>query len=125
MKHQVIQRAIKSAKSSLVVRGKVGAVLFSNSGNAISSACNATFYGAQDKRIFTVHAEQALINKMLKLKAIERYGLKNLNILVVRHKPSIKHLANAKPCKMCESLLKLIGIKTYYTDAKGEIKTLF
>ena len=42
---QVIDKAIKTAKASNVIRGKVGATIFTNSGHIITSAHNAVMLG--------------------------------------------------------------------------------
>ena len=125
IKNETLNRAIKVAQKSLVVRGKTGAVLFHNSGQIITSACNVNMYGKQDKDVFTIHAEAALMAKAMKLKAIQRFGLPNLNVLVVRWKPSLGGRGNAKPCVPCQYLLGEAGLtKVYFSDENGEIQKL-
>lgn len=119
---QVIKRACKEAKKSSVKRGKIGAVLFTDKGQIIISAHNSTFWG--DKRKFTVHAEQFLLAKAARMKIFERYSGAKLNILVVRYKPSSRHMANARPCGKCQVLLKEAKIKVFYSNEKGFIGAL-
>jgi len=120
----VLNAALKVAKKSDVVRGKVGAVCFTNTGNILAFASNKIFYGQMSKKKFTIHAEAALLAKLVRIRACSRFGLKNLNILVVRYKAEIDGLAIAKPCVNCQYLLKMSGITVYYTDENGEIKLL-
>lgn len=82
-------------------------------------------YGKQEAGIFTVHAEEALIAKAMKLKALQRFGCSKLNVLVVRWKPSIEALGNARPCSKCRHLLKMAGLnRVYYSDENGVIQRL-
>jgi len=118
IKRNVIVRAIKEAKVSTVCRGKVGAVIFSDSGHIICSSFNTTVYGYEG--IWTIHAEEWCLAKAHKIKARERFG--NLNMLVVRYKISIDKLAMAKPCEKCSFLIKEAGIQVYYSDENGKIE---
>ena len=122
MKKTIISRAIKEAKSSDVVRGKVGAVLFTDQGHILTSSHNVILLGGLPKKTFTIHAEQYLLSKAFRLKAIERF--KKLNVLVLRYKPGTKKLANAKPCKNCRFLLKKAGVRVFYTDDLGQIQEM-
>jgi len=117
IKQSVINEAIKVAQGSNVLRAKIGAVLFTNNGNIITKACNSSFYGLEKK--YTIHAEQYLLAKAFRLKALARFG--KLNILVVRYKKSIKGLSNAKPCEKCEFYLRETGLNVYYTNDRGDI----
>ena len=120
----ILDIAIDVAKKSDVTRGKVGAVCFTNTKNVIAFAHNKIVYGKTHKRIFTVHAEVSLLAKLVRLRASSRFGLKNLNILVVRYKPETDGLAIAKPCANCQHYLKLAGVRVFYTDANGDIMPL-
>jgi cytidine deaminase len=125
VKLSIINRAIKEAKNSDVVRGKVGAVLFTNSGHIITSAHNTVFLGKMSKKIFTIHAERFLLIKALKLKARERFGKNDkLNVFVLRYKVGDDTIANAKPCGICQSYLKIAGVRVFYTNDKGNIEKL-
>jgi len=117
----ILKRAIKSAEKSNVVRGKVGAVLFADNGNIICHAHNASFLGS--RFIKTVHAEQALLNKVDKINAIERYG-KDLNVLVIRWKKGARELANAKPCNECQDRLEKYPFHVFYSNEDGQIEEL-
>ena len=119
---QVIDKAIKTAKASNVIRGKVGATIFTNSGHIITSAHNAVMLGKIEEEIFTIHAEEHATLKALKMKAVERFG--KLNILIVRWKPSSDILANAKPCRKCQYYLKKAGFRVFYTNEFGNIERL-
>jgi len=122
IKQSVINKAMKVAQGSDVLRAKVGAVLFTNNGNIITQACNSSFYGLDKKKIFTIHAERYLLAKAFRLKALHRF--QKLNILVVRYKKSIKGFCNAKPCVECAFYLKEAGLPVYYTDDDGNIQKL-
>jgi len=117
----IIKRAIQEASKSDVLRGKVGAVLFTDSGHIITSSHNSSFLGSS--RFRTIHAEEALLNKSFKIKAIERYG-KNLNILVIRYKLGPQTLAMAKPCINCQRVLDKTGFNIYYSNINKEIVKL-
>lgn len=121
IKISVLQRAVKEAKCSDVVRGKVGAVLFTNTGHILCSAHNTIWYGSTDKK-WTVHAERFLLAKALKLRIFSRIGKRDrLNVLVVRYKPSQDTLANARPCEECMVYLKQANVKIYYSNEQGVI----
>ena len=115
----VVNRACKEAKKSNVSRGRIGAVVFTNSGHIVTSAHNSIFLGHGRK--FTIHAERHLLAKITKMKIAERFGTSKLNILIVRYKPSTKYAANARPCEECRFYLKEAGIKTYYSDDNANI----
>ena len=114
--NKIIDRAIKSAKCSDVIRGKIGAVLFNSNYHIICYAHNSTFWGSN--RFRTIHAEEALLNKAYKIKAFERYG-NRLNMLVVRWRKS-NTLSLAKPCINCAKILHK-NLRIYYSDDKGKI----
>ena len=115
---KIIDRAIKSAKCSDVVRGKIGAVLFNQNNHIICYAHNSTFWGSN--RFRTIHAEEALLNKAHKIKAFERYGNK-LSMLIIRWKPN-NTISLAKPCSACSKiLLEREKLNTYYSSGNGDI----
>ena len=118
----VINVATETAKKSDVVRGKVGAVCFTNKGHIIAFAHNAILYG--HKKHFTIHAEIALLAKLVKLRAGARFGIKNLNILVVRYRAEDDALGIAKPCVNCRAALKITGMKVFYSDTHANIVEL-
>ena len=118
IKVSVLQRAIKEAKQSPVIRGKVGAVIFTRSGNIIASASNTIFYGQKNK--WTVHAEEAVVKKVINFRSRSELG--RLFILVVRYKVGSDSLGIAKPCARCTALLKWAGIKAFFTDENGNIQ---
>jgi len=118
IKNNVIQKALSSAKNSQMERGRIGAVLFTNSGYVITFASNVYYDGDSDKR--SIHAEEYVLSKMLKISAISRY--KKINLLVVRYKMSNNNLAMAKPCINCQKLLKRFPeLTVYYSNEKGKI----
>lgn len=118
IKNNVIQKALATAKNSSMERGRVGAVLFTNSGHIITFASNVYYDDNTEKR--SIHAEEYCISKTVKLRAISRY--KKLNLLVVRYKTSNDGLAMAKPCIKCERLLQRFPeITVYYSNEKGDI----
>jgi tRNA(Arg) A34 adenosine deaminase TadA len=108
----VIKKAVSEASRSDVLRGKIGAVLYNNSGHIITSAHNSAFLGS--KRFRTIHAEEALLNKAYKIRAINRFG-RDLNVLVVRLRLSDGQLGIAKPCVNCQRALRSSPFTIYYS----------
>lgn len=120
IKKSVISKAVKEAKKSNVDRGKIGAVLFTNSGNVVCAAHNTRIYSDFH---FTIHAEIYLLAKALRMKVLDRIdGV--AGILVVRYRPMDKSLAMAKPCFECACVLRKTGLPVYYTDYNGKIARL-
>jgi deoxycytidylate deaminase len=116
----IIKKAYTIAQNSEMKRAKVGAILFTNSRHIITFANNVYYDGNNNKR--SIHAEEYVLIKAIKLCATTRFINKGLNLLVVRYKKSTDKLAMAKPCKNCAKLLqKFPKIKVYYSDEKGEI----
>ena len=124
VKNSVVVRAIKEALSSNVKRGRVGAVLFTRSGRIICSAHNSCFYGRVEDDIFTIHAEDYVIKKALKMKALIRFRKEGLTVLVVRFKPSSLTIVNSKPCGPCQSILDFAKVDVLYSNNDGEIVKL-
>jgi len=118
----IVKRAWKEAQKSNVVRGRVGAVLFTNSGNMITSAHNSIMMG--HGKNFTVHAERYLLAKIARMKIFKRFSGEKLNILVLRYKISSKYAALAKPCDECQFYLKEANVRIFYSDEKGFIQEL-
>jgi cytidine deaminase len=119
----IISRAKKLAQTSLVCRGKHGALLCTSNHHVITSACNVSWWGHGTKKL-TIHAEEMLISKGFKLKALDRFGDKKLYVLVVRYRPGDGKLGSSKPCQKCQKLLEKAGVKVFYSDEVGEIKEL-
>jgi hypothetical protein len=117
----ILKRAIQESLKADVLRGKIGAVLFTDAEHIICSAHNSTFLGST--RFRTIHAEEALLNKAFKISASERYG-SDLNVLVVRYKQGPKELANAKPCPNCQRVLAKTKFKVFYSNINKEIVQL-
>lgn len=114
----VIKRAINEInKSNYDI--KIGAVVFKGkriygSGhNGIRSSSISMKYKKWEE---SLHAEQAaLLN-------LNWDKLKGCSILVYRTNKN-GQLAMAKPCEMCQRLIKYVGIKNiYFTTNYGEIK---
>ena len=118
IKVSIWQKAIKEAKLSTVARGKVGAVIFTESGHIVTSAHNVTIWGKRDK--WTIHAEKFALDKLFKIKGLQRYG--KLNILICRYKIGTDTLANAKPCVQCDRYLRAIGLSVFYTGINGKLQ---
>lgn len=117
IKWNVLKTAVNLAKRSQVVRGKVGAVIFTRSGNIVASAANTIFYGQKNK--WTVHAEEMAVKKILNFRY--RHELGQLYILVVRYKIGSDSLGLSRPCPRCQALLKWANIKVFYTDENGNV----
>jgi cytidine deaminase len=122
IKCSVIVKAINTAAKSDVKRGRIGAVLFTSNGRIVASASNRAFFGLKDR--FTIHAERLLLARAFRLKALDRLGVSNLNILVVRLRSVDNKLSNAKPCTECQFYLKEAGLKVFYSDEEGNIQKL-
>ena len=93
------------------------AVAFKKNGSFIASAINKLIQGQNNK--FSLHAEEALILKLKKIKAKERFG--PLTVLIMRWSPSAKWTLS-RPCKACQRLLEEYGIDTIlFTTNEGYI----
>jgi hypothetical protein len=112
----------KIDKDCDVKRHRLCAIAFSKSGQIITSAVNRIHNDGYVSD-YSLHAEELLLKKLRKIKAIERF--RYIKILVVRFAKA-KGWAMAKPCRNCESLLKLSGVQEVsYTDEFGTIQTLY
>ena len=109
------------AVHSAVRRAKTAAILFTKRGRVITYAPNVHFYGKEHKNKWTIHAEEFLIAKTLKLRALNRFS--DLNILVVRVNAKDEFVM-AKPCKRCQTLLRATGLPVFYTTQLGTIKRI-
>ena len=118
--YRIILKAIKIAKKSNCLRSRMAAIVFTNNGRILTHSDNKHFFGHKKK--FTIHAEEGVLAKIIKMGIHLRFKIKDLNILVVRWKPSTDALSNAKPCPKCAILLKRIGIRTFHSDENGDIK---
>lgn len=118
LKPAIIARAIEAAQNSDVKRAKIGAVAFVDSGHILAVAHNKKVLGA--KKRWTLHAEECLIDKIKKLKAVSRF--KNVNILVLRM--TATGISIAKPCTKCREFLQQMPVCVYYTDLSGVVKRL-
>lgn len=98
-RHKVLKSNVRKSKHL--------SIAFKKNGSFIASATNQLIQGCNDK--FSVHAEEALILKLKKLKAKERFG--PLIILIMRWSPSTKW-SLSRPCKICRRLLEKYGINT-------------
>lgn len=112
---------VTRAKRSNVKSHKLVAYAFSRSGNLISSAVNARSADGLCSP-FSIHAEEALIGKLRRLAARERFG--NIEVLVIRNGkrdgPTM-----AKPCDRCMILMRNYGVKSIgYTDYDGKVRRI-
>ena len=115
----ILKLALEEAESS-TYRFRVGAVVFKGS-RILASGHNdirsSRIHPLHKNYKNALHAEQDAI-----LNIKEWSTLKGCSILVVKISKSKGTLSMAKPCKMCQQLLRYVGIKTmYYTNENGEI----
>lgn len=110
----------KVAKNSNVQRGKLCAMAFSDQGELIAFAHNRKITINLSKRIWTEHAEIALINKLKKIRAFARY--KNITVIVIRLNK--QGVTMAKPCLSCQKLLEQYPVSVLYSDWGGTIRPL-
>lgn len=111
----------KKLKNSDVRRAKIIALAFNNNGHLLSFSTNKVIMGHPRK--WTIHAEEGLIKKLIKLRAKERFG--KIDILIMRWCKT-KKWTNAKPCSKCMKAMNKYGIdEIYYTNENGKIVGLF
>lgn len=120
MKQNILEECTSMAKDSTVKRGKVGAVIYKDSGDIICRATNINVYGVTNKR--SIHAEEYVIKKAEKIKLFRRYPNEKFNLLVVRWSPLRNNLGNAMPCLNCQKILARYKINVYFSNWNGEIK---
>ncbi len=107
----------KKISYSNVLKSKHIALAFRKNGSLITLATNQLIKGHKSK--FSLHAEEALIIKLKKLRARERLG--PLTVLVMRWS-SLNKYCLSKPCKNCRRLLEEYGIHTIlFTTNEGNI----
>ena len=95
-------------------RYKVVAIAYNSSGKVIVVECNRSAEGQISK--FSTHAEEFLVRKLRRIKAVERLG--PISVVVMRLTPTGP--AMSKPCKYCEQLLNKYGIdEIYYSSREG------
>lgn len=107
--------AHKKVLKSNVKKSKHLAIAFKKNGSFITSATNQLIKGQNNK--FSLHSEEALILKLKKIKAKERFG--PVTVLIMRWSPSIQWTLS-KPCKTCRRLLEEYGINNIlFTTNEG------
>lgn len=116
--NNVIKRAIEEAEKS-TYNPSIGAVVFKGKriyGSGHNGIRSSSISMKHKKWEESLHAEQAaLLN-------LDWNKLKGFSILVYRIGKN-GELGMAKPCEMCQKLIKHVGIKNvYYTTREGEIK---
>ena len=117
----IINRAIEECrKSTFTVH--LGAVVFKGK-RIISSGHNeirsSSIHDKYKKWVNALHAEQAA------LIGLDWTRLSGYSMLVLRLSKTREVLGNAKPCLMCQKLIKTIGFKdVYYSDEYGQIVRL-
>ena len=117
----IINRAIEECKQS-TFRVHLGAVVFKGK-RIISSGHNGIRSSSINNRykewLNALHAEQAA------LMGLDWTRLSGYSLLVLRVSKTMEVLGNAKPCSMCQGLIKTIGLKdVYYSDHHGQIVKL-
>lgn len=100
---------------------KHAAIAMSKSGYIIASAVNRKHNDGVVSD-HSLHAEEALIRKLHRIKAKERFGY--IRVIVVRV-PKGREWGMSKPCPGCERLLIAYGIDDIsYTDNDGKLINL-
>jgi len=112
-----LKLGIKVAKNSNVRRGKLCAMAFSDQGELIAFAHNRKTTVNLPRRVWTEHAEIALINKLKRIRAFFRYD--NITILVLRI--NSMSMTMAKPCQRCQKILDQYPVTILYSDWNGQI----
>lgn len=121
IKAEVLVRAYNEAKDSTVRRGKIGAVLFTTSGRVLCSAHNVQ---VDMPNKYTIHAEEYLLARAFRLKALSRFRSSIHGILVVRYRLEDGGLGMAMPCPKCHKLLQATGLRVYFSNKSGDIDEL-
>lgn len=111
----LIQMGTKIAKYTDIKKARVSAIAFTKNGNIITYAQNRKIIGSKNR--FSIHAEEALIRKLVKIGAFQRY--KNIIIFVMRI--SSDGVSMARPCKKCAKLLSKYDVDVIYTSWDGQI----
>jgi len=113
-----IKKAKKTARYGNVRKAKMSAIAISQSGEIIASACNRMVYGHPTK--YTDHCEEVLLQKLINLRAFQRYG--KIKIFVMRVMKD--GFGIARPCKRCQKQLDNYNVEVYYTNGSIEIGAL-
>lgn len=115
-----ISRLAKKASKSNVKKHKLVAFGFTKTGTQVAFGVNQK--GSGRSSLFSIHAEEALVKKLYRLKAKERLG--PISVLVLRT-TKLGRPALSKPCDRCEVILKSYGIKKIgYTTNNGDVAYL-
>ena len=110
--------AEKVAGYSDIVKARVSAIAITKGGTIIATASNRRLY---DNFVdWSIHAESALIKKLNKLCAFDRF--KNITIFVFRI--SSLGVSMAKPCIRCQRLITKYPLSVFYTTQNGIIEKL-
>lgn len=107
---RIINIGKRITKYGNVKRAKVAAIALAKNGNIIAFAHNRRLDG--DTTQWTQHAEEALVAKLEKIKAFDRFD--DITVFVMRVNKS--GISMAKPCRRCEKLLSSKKVKILYTD---------
>lgn len=92
------------------------AVAMTPNGHIIKTAANKKLEGDHQK--LSEHAEAALVRKLEKIKAMERYGV--IDVFVGRITKHDGKSVMSKPCPRCAYEMKRYGInRVYYTTGTG------
>lgn len=115
----VIRKAKQKLRKSDIRRHKVVAMAFSGQ-YMVAGAVNLA--GSGKVSSFSFHAEELLINKLRKIKALERFG--RISVLVMRLKKT-GEWGMARPCRNCTRLMSNYGVSdVVYTDFDGSIRRM-
>ena len=115
----VVKRCLEECEKS-TYKFRIGAVIFKGD-RIISSGHNGIRSSSKINNKYkkyenSLHAEQAA------LMGLDWTKVKGYSILVMKLSPTKKILSNAKPCKICQRILTLVGIKNiFYSNEYGEI----
>ena len=105
----------KTTEYTDVKRGRVSAIAFTKNGHIITKAHNQKTPG--NKSQWTIHAEENLLKKLIKINAFHRFG--DIIILVMRF--SSNGVSMAKPCMNCMKQLRKYNVSVFYTGEDGQI----
>lgn len=115
----VLKLALEEAES-VSYRFRVGAVVFKGArilGSGHNGIRSSRIHPLHKNYKNALHAEQ---NAILNIK--DWSAIKGCSILVIKISKTRGILSMARPCEMCQELLKHVGIKTmYYSNKSGEI----
>lgn len=109
----IINKAIEVAKTSNVKRGKVAAIIYTSRGEILAFSANTRFYRKDGTKKHTIHAEEMVLAKAYKMCLNRRYT--NLRMFVLRWQNKEQKICLAKPCELCQELLKQWDYPVYYT----------